>query len=200
MGDRKDDQAALSPPHDLTRTTSRDTPWWALPIGVVFAVVVAATFSYIMSADPEERAGPSTLSTTADGLQDDFERRASAGGLQSEGTVDGTSEQGIWGVVARYSDPENSTARVRVTQFAVWSIVEVSGDAERVLGKVLDVDDNTVGIPLFVGPEVITANVGLRQTSVVEESKLTGTRSGMGGERWDAASCTWDNLAAAAAR
>ncbi len=108
--------------------------------------------------------------------------------------------QGVCGVVARYSDPGNYTALVRVPGFAVWNLIEVVGGTERILTTLPDITDNNVGVGLAVADDVVVASVGIRQASVVERSSLTGTRVGLIAKNEEAGMCTWDNVGSQEAR
>lgn len=102
--------------------------------------------------------------------------------------------QGVCGIAVRYADPRNYLALLRVNDFAVWNVVEVVDGVERIIGKVDDVPGANVTVTLEVGPDVVTARVGMGRFTAVASPAQGGTRVGFVARGGDMSSCVWDDV------
>lgn len=138
---------------------------WAIEIGVVYL------------PDPD----PSFNVVTTDAGSPEMSISANVGG------------GGLCGVTVRYQDPNNYVALLRASGFGVWNIVEVVNGKERSLGTVSDVASTNVTVRLDIGPNLVTAVVGLFRTQLSVDVPLTGTKMGLIARGGAMETCTWDD-------
>jgi hypothetical protein len=138
---------------------------WAIQIGVV----------HLSKPDPFFNV------VTSDAGSSDMSISANVGG------------NGLCGVTVRYRDPDNYLALLRANGFGVWNIIQVVNGKETSIGTVSDVAATNVDVRLEVGPDLVTASVGLFRTEVAVSAAAGGSKLGLIARGGAMETCTWDD-------
>lgn len=103
------------------------------------------------------------------------------------------SGRDLCGVVAGLASDTTYISLVRVGAFGVWNVEAVVDGTTTVIGTLPDVGEQTVGVALSVGDDVVTATVGFSTATFVGHGVPLGEYAGLIAYGADVA-CAWDDV------